>query len=156
MEKLTPIRINVNGRNYEDTIPEDLTLVDYLREFRGLMGTKKSCGQGECGACSVIVDGRLVYSCILLALQADGKTVETIEGLTPDGEKLNPIQEAFIENGAIQCGYCTPGMIMATKALLRQYPSPGEHEIREGLSGNLCRCTGYVKIMESVKRISGA
>lgn len=145
------ISITVNGKLRQDYVPAGLTLLDYLREYLGLTGTKKSCEEGECGACSVIVDGRLVYSCLMLAAQADGKKVETIEGLAGAG-KLHPIQQAFVEAGAIQCGYCTPAMVMASKALLDQNPSPTEEEIKEALSGNICRCTGYAKIIEAVKR----
>ncbi len=145
------VKINVNGKIHEDQIPSGLKLIDYLREYCGLTGTKKSCGEGECGACSVLVDGRLVYSCIMFAVQADGKKVVTIEGLSMDGE-LHPIQQAFIEAGAIQCGFCTPGMVLATKALLDRTTDPNEQEIREALSGNLCRCTGYTKIIDAVKK----
>jgi carbon-monoxide dehydrogenase small subunit len=153
MSDLVTIRLRINGKLHEDTIPDDLMLVDYLREYKGLMGTKKGCGEGECGACSVLVDGKLVYACILLVLQVDGSDVETIEGLSENGE-LHPIQKAFVEAGAIQCGYCTPGMIMATKALLDRNPAPSEKQIREALSGNLCRCTGYVQIIQAVQKAS--
>jgi aerobic-type carbon monoxide dehydrogenase small subunit (CoxS/CutS family) len=144
------VKINVNGKIREDRIPSGLKLIDYLRDFCGLTGTKKSCNEGECGACSVLVEGRLVYSCIMFAVQADGKEVVTIEGLSKDGE-LHPIQEAFIEAGAIQCGFCTPGMVLAAKALLDRVAEPSEQEIHEALSGNLCRCTGYTKIIDAVK-----
>lgn len=145
------VKIIVNGKVHEDLIPSGLKLVDYLREYCGLTGTKKSCGEGECGACSVLVDGVLVYSCIMFAVQADGKKVVTIEGLSRNGE-LHPIQQAFIEAGAIQCGFCTPGMILATKALIDTTNNPSEEQILEALSGNLCRCTGYTKIIDAVKK----
>ena len=150
MGKMTMLQVTINGSLYKDYIPEDLTLLDYLREYRGLMGSKKACEEGECGVCSVIVDSRVVYSCIMFAVQVNGKNVQTIEGLSIDGE-LHPIQEAFIEAGAIQCGFCTPGFIMATKALLDRNPNPNKEQILEGISGNLCRCTGYIKIVEAVK-----
>jgi aerobic carbon-monoxide dehydrogenase small subunit len=151
MQGTVKLHITVNGRSYEDFIPEDLTLLDYLREVRGLKGTKKGCGEGECGSCSVIVDGRLIYSCIMLAVQAGGKSVVTIEGLNHGGE-LHPIQQAFIEHGAIQCGFCTPGMILAAKSLIDSNPAPSEEEIKKALSGNLCRCSGYTKILKAVKQ----
>jgi carbon-monoxide dehydrogenase small subunit len=125
------------------------TLAKVLREQLGLIGTKISCEQGECGACTVIVDGKAVNSCIVLAPEVDGCAVLTIEGLAQHGE-LDPIQTAFIEEGAVQCGYCTAGMIMSTKALLMENPDPTDHEIREALAGNLCRCTGYQRIVQAV------
>lgn len=152
-KELMLLKINVNGRDYEDYVPEDITLLDYLRNYRNLMGAKKACGSGECGACTVIMDGRAIYSCITLAVQAQGKRVETIEGLG-DEANLHPIQEAYIEAGAIQCGYCTPGMVMSTKELLDRNPRPNEEEIKEALAGNLCRCTGYVQIIDAVKLAS--
>ena len=146
----TYLEITVNGELHQDMVPDDMTLLTYLRDVLGLMGTKKACGAGECGACTVLLDGRPVYSCITLALQAHEKSVLTIEGLSADG-RLHPIQEAFIEAGAIQCGFCTPGFIMSTKALLDRNHNPSEEEIKEALAGNLCRCTGYVQIIEAVK-----
>jgi carbon-monoxide dehydrogenase small subunit len=151
---LIDVNISVNGKLYRDEIPSDMLLIDYLREVRGLTGTKRSCGEGECGSCSVLVNGTLVYSCIMLAVQADGKSVETIESLSP-GSELHPIQQAFVDAGAVQCGYCTPAMVLATKALLDHNPHPDEEDIREAISGNLCRCTGYVKIIEAVKLAAG-
>ena len=144
------IELTVNGQFQQDMIAEDQTLLSYLRDIRGLFGTKKACGVGECGACTVLLDGRPVYSCITLALQAAGKKVVTIEGLSPNGV-LHPIQEAYIEAGAIQCGFCTPGLIMTTFALLAANPNPSDDQIKEALAGNLCRCTGYVQIIEAVK-----
>ena len=149
-ENMTDISITVNGRLYRDYIPSDLTLADYLRNYKLLTGTKKGCGCGECGACTVLLNGKPVYSCILLAVQADGMEIETIEGLS-DGDTLHPVQEAFLDAGAVQCGYCTPGLIMTTKALLEENPHPEEQEIKEALAGNLCRCTGYKQIVEAVQ-----
>lgn len=151
MEETVILEITVNGYFYKEEIPQDITLLDYLREYRRLTGTKRGCGEGECGACSVIMDGRLVYSCILFAIQANGKNIETIEGINAGFGGLHPIQEAFIETGAIQCGFCSPGFIMATKALLSRNLDPDDEQIIEGLSGNICRCTGYIKIIEAVK-----
>ena len=140
----------MNGREYHDLIPSDLMLVDYLRQYRLLTGTKKACGSGECGACTVLLDGRPVYSCILLAIQASGHSVETIESLS-DGDTLHPIQEAYLDAGAVQCGYCTPGFIMSTKALLERDPHPSEQCVKEALAGNICRCTGYRQIIDAVQ-----
>ena len=126
------------------------TLNEVLRNDLNLTGTKLGCGTGDCGACTVLVDGRTVSSCLTLAVEMDGKEIMTVEGLAPSGEELHPIQEAFIEKGAIQCGYCTPGMQLSAYYLLKNNPSPSEQEIREALSGNLCRCTGYNKIVEAI------
>ncbi|MFH0866162.1 MAG: molybdopterin cofactor-binding domain-containing protein [Bacteroidota bacterium] len=144
------INITVNGENYEVAVHPNTTLLDLLREELKLTGTKKGCELGDCGACTVILDGKAVNSCLILALEADGKKVDTIEGLTKGGE-LHPIQRAFVEKGAIQCGYCTPGMIMRTKSILDKNPNPTTEEIKSELSGNLCRCTGYTKIIEAVE-----
>lgn len=144
------IKVTVNGQPHEVLIEHDLRLIDLLRDKLGLTGTKEGCGKGECGACTVILDGKTVDSCIVLAAQADGKAILTIEGMgTP--EQLHPIQEAFIRNGAVQCGYCTPGMVLSAKALLDKHVNPSEEEIRRAISGNLCRCTGYQKIVDSIK-----
>ena len=144
------IHLTINGKKYTFFVTEEDTLLDVIREKAGLTGTKQGCGCGQCGACTVIMNQKAVNSCCILALQADGSEVETIEGLdSPSG--LHPIQEAYIEKGAIQCGFCTPGMIMSTKALLDQNPQPSRPEIREALSGNICRCTGYTKIEEAVQ-----
>lgn len=144
------ININVNGDNYELAVKPGTTLLDLLREDLKLTGTKKGCELGDCGACTVIMDGKAVNSCLVLAIEADGKKIETIEGLAK-GEELHPIQQAFVEKGAIQCGYCTPGIIMRTKSILDKNPNPSEDQIKLELSGNLCRCTGYTKIVEAVK-----
>lgn len=143
------LKLNVNGELFELEIPAHRTLLDVLRNDLGLKGTKEGCGAGECGACTVLLDGEPVNSCLVIALQADGRRVTTIEGLT-EGERLHPIQEAFIQHGAIQCGFCTPGMILSAKALLERNPNPDEREVREAIVGNLCRCTGYQKIVEAI------
>ncbi|AET68633.1 aerobic-type carbon monoxide dehydrogenase, small subunit CoxS/CutS-like protein [Desulfosporosinus orientis DSM 765] len=144
------VRLIVNGSPVAVQVEEDRTLLYLLREVMGLTGTKEGCGEGDCGACSVLLDGELVNSCLVLAIQAEGREVLTIEGVG-GADQLHPIQQAFIEAGAIQCGYCTPGMVLAAKALLAKVPNPSEEEIRRGLSGNLCRCTGYQKIVDAVK-----
>ena len=143
------LKLKVNGEPYELTIKPNTLLVDLLRKELRLTGTKTSCQSGSCGACTVILDGKAVRSCSVLALQANGKEVTTIEGLI-DGGKLHPVQQAFIDHFAVQCGYCTPGMIMSAKALLDSNPDPTEDEVKQALRGNLCRCTGYVKIIEAV------
>jgi len=148
------IRTTINHREVELAVEPNLTLVDMLREELGLTGAKKGCGQGECGACAVILDGKPVNSCILLALEADSREILTIEGLETE-RGLHPIQQAFVEKGAIQCGFCTSGMIMSAKSLIDRNPSPEEHQIREAISGNLCRCTGYQKIVEAIRTASG-
>lgn len=148
------ITLTVNGDRYTPAVFPWRTLNEVLREDLNLTGTKRGCGTGDCGACTVMVDGRTVSSCLTLAVDVDGKEILTVEGLAPDGERLHPIQEAFIEKGAIQCGFCTPGMEMSALYLLSNHPRPGEREIRHGLSGNLCRCTGYNKIVEAVAEAS--
>ena len=147
---MTAIKLTVNNRPYELTIRPWRTLLDVLREELKLTGTKEGCGMGECGACTVIMEGKAVNSCLVLASEADGKEILTIEGLT-DGDKLHPIQEAFVTHGGMQCGFCTPGMILSAKVLLEKNPNPTEEEIKEGISGNFCRCTGYSKIIESIQ-----
>ena len=142
--------LTVNGERRETEVWEGESLLFALRERLGLPGSKNACEQGECGSCSVLLDGRLVCSCLVLAAQADGHDVVTVEGLAQDGQ-LHPVQEAFAETGAVQCGFCTPGLIVATADLLQRNPAPSEDEIREALSGNLCRCTGYAKIFDAVR-----
>jgi carbon-monoxide dehydrogenase small subunit len=144
------IQVSVNGTDYSVSVDSGRTLNELLREDLNLTGTKLGCGTGDCGACTVLLDGRTVNSCLTLAVEADGREVTTVEGLAESGEKLHPIQEAFIEKGAIQCGYCTPGMEMSAAHLLSHNPKPDNLEIRNALSGNLCRCTGYTKIVEAV------
>ena len=144
------IRVTINGRLYEEDVEPRLLLSHFLRENIGLTGTHVGCVIGECGACSVLLDGKVVKSCLHFAVQADGREVTTVEGLAKNGE-LNPVQEAFVKNYAFQCGYCTPGMVMTSYALLQRNPNPSEEEIRKALAGNLCMCTGYVQIVEAVK-----
>ncbi len=143
-----------NGNATETEIEDHLTLLELIRDRLGHTGSKEGCGSGECGACTVIADGQAVNACLYLAAEIDGKTVQTIEGLAnPDGT-LHPLQTAFIEHGGIQCGFCSPGMIMASKALLDENPNPTEDEIKHALAGNICRCTGYIQIFDSVKAVS--
>jgi carbon-monoxide dehydrogenase small subunit len=144
------IDLTVNGERCQASVWEGESLLFVLRERLGLYGSKNACEQGECGACSVLLDGQLVCSCLVLAAQADGHDVLTVEGLGEDG-RLHPVQEAFVAAGAIQCGFCTPGLVLAAADLLAHHSDPGEDEIREALSGNLCRCTGYVKVIEAVR-----
>ncbi len=149
------LTMNVNGKDVTLEIEPDELLVEVLRDRLGLTGTKVGCEEGECGACTVLLDGKAVVSCLLPAMKAQGRKVETVEGLAAEG-KLHPLQQAFIDCGAVQCGYCTPGMLMSAKALLDENPSPSEEEIREAISGNLCRCTGYRKIVEAIKAASSS
>jgi aerobic carbon-monoxide dehydrogenase small subunit len=141
--------ITVNGQMFELAVPAKRTLAELLREDLDLTGTKQGCGEGECGACTVLMNGLPVNSCLILALEADNKEITTIEGMA-DGNELHQLQHSFIEVGAVQCGYCTPGMLLTSKALLDQVDNPSGRQIREALSGNLCRCTGYQKIVEAV------
>jgi len=141
----------VNGDPVEvDVKPAD-RLIDVLRDRLGLLGTKEGCGNGECGACTVLVDGRPVNACLCPAPEVSGREVTTVEGLVGPGGELSPVQRAFVEHGGVQCGFCTPGMVMSTTALLRTEPRPGDRAIRDALAGNLCRCTGYIQIVESVR-----
>lgn len=149
------ITLELNGQTRRFAVDEDETLLHLLRERAGLTGAKKGCDLGECGACTVIMDGRAVNSCCVFAVQADGARVETIEGIGT-AEHPHPLQQAFVDAGAIQCGFCTPGMIMAAKALLDREPAPSPERIRQALSGNLCRCTGYEKIEQAVQMASRA
>ncbi|QLH69869.1 4-hydroxybenzoyl-CoA reductase subunit gamma [Rhodopseudomonas palustris] len=142
--------LNVNGRWREDAVTDDMLLVDYLRDIAGLTGVKTGCDGGECGACTVLIDGEAAPSCLVLAVRCEGRHVETIEGLAANG-RLHRLQQTFHERLGAQCGFCTPGMIMAAEGLLRRNPTPTDEEIRTALSGNLCRCTGYAKIVESVQ-----
>jgi len=151
MKKL--ISLKINGKDHELAVSPNQTLADVIRYEIGLTGTKKGCEVGECGACTVIMDGRPVNSCLVLAVQANGRTILTIEGMETD-KGLHPVQEAFVDKGAIQCGYCTSGMILSAKALLDRNSHPDESEIRMAISGNLCRCTGYQKIVEAIESVS--
>jgi carbon-monoxide dehydrogenase small subunit len=144
------VAVTVNGERHEAEVWEGESLLFALRERLGFPGSKNACEQGECGSCSVLLDGELVCACLVLAAQADGHDVVTVEGLGA-GDDLHPVQQAFVDAGAVQCGFCTPGLVVATAALLQQTPNPSEDEIREALSGNLCRCTGYMKIFDAVQ-----
>ena len=144
--------MKVNGQPVEVAVRPTWTLLRILREELRLTGTKKGCEQGDCGACTVIMDGESVNACLVLALQAESKEIETIEGLGT-ADKLHPLQKSFIENGAVQCGFCTPGVLMSIEALLRDNPEPSYEEIRVGISGNLCRCTGYAKIVKAIESV---
>jgi aerobic-type carbon monoxide dehydrogenase small subunit (CoxS/CutS family) len=146
----TLMTLQVNGRTYRVTAPMQALLIEALRDHIGLTGAKYGCGMGECGACTVLLDGEPVCSCLTLAIEAQGREITTIEGLDRGGA-LDPVQRAFAEMGGVQCGFCTPGMILAAKGLLARNPSPSEEEIRLALSGNLCRCTGYMKIVDAVR-----
>lgn len=146
------VSLKVNGRTYNIAVEKNWTLLYTLREVLDLTGAKCGCGTGDCGSCKVIIDGKAVNSCTVRAMDLEGKTVETIEGVSPGSFSLHPIQQAFIDCGAVQCGFCTPGMVMAAKALLDQKPDPSQEEIMEAMKGNLCRCTGYAKILEAVRR----
>lgn len=145
----------VNGEEYKVQVDIRRTLLEVLRETLGLTGTKEMCNKGDCGGCTVIMDGKPILSCLTLAVEAQGKQILTIEGLA-DGFKLHPIQQAFVEKGAIQCGYCTPGFIMSAKALLDRNPKPTEAQIKEGIANNICRCTGYVQIVEAIQAAAKA
>jgi len=144
------IKLRVNGESYEVAVEPRKLLVDVLRDNLGLTGTKKACDFGNCGSCTVLMDGKSILSCLILAIEAQDKDILTVEGMAKDGQ-FHPLQQAFIDHGAIQCGFCTPGMLLSAKALLDENPQPTTAEIKEALSGNLCRCTGYVKIIEAVE-----
>jgi len=150
-----PIKFVINGQSCELQVKPWRTLLEMIREDLKLTGTKEGCGHGECGSCTVILGGKTVNSCLVPALEADGQDILTIEGLS-EGDSLNPIQEAFVEYSGMQCGFCTPGMIISTKALLDRNPAPSEMEIREAMAGNFCRCTGYTKIVESISAAARA
>jgi len=149
------IKLKVNRRTFTVSVKPTDVLVDVLRDKLGLTGTKKSCGQGDCGACTVLMGGKALNACLMLAMDAQGQEITTIEGLEGEDGTLHPLQEAFVENAAIQCGFCTPGMILSAKSLLDEIPHPTEEEVRQALSGNLCRCTGYAKIVQAVLDASG-
>jgi len=143
------IRVTVNGESYEQEVSPAKSLLDFLRTDLNLTGTKEGCGEGECGACSVMLGGRLVDACLILAVEADGQKIQTVEGISSKGD-LHPLQKAFAAKGAAQCGYCTPGMLMSAKYLLEQNPAPTAEEVRQAISGNLCRCTGYSSIVDAI------
>ena len=152
-QKTLPLTMIVNGKQVTVQIESDELLVDVLRDRLGLTGTKIGCNEGECGACTVIMDGKAVLSCLIPAMRAQGRDIITIEGLS-DGDILHPLQQAFVDHGAVQCGYCTPGFVMSAKALLDDNPHPTQDEIKEAIAGNLCRCTGYVKIMQAIEAVA--
>ncbi len=147
------ITFTINNELVSLEVESHWTLLRVIRDELRLTGTKEGCGEGDCGTCTVLVDGKAVNSCLILAVDADGKAITTIEGLA-QGTELHPLQKAFVEKGAVQCGFCTPGMILSAKALLDENPHPSEEEIRSALSGNLCRCTGYVKVVEAIRSVS--
>ena len=149
------IQFTINGEQVEVEAEPRETLLQVIRDKLSLTGSKEACGIGECGACTVIMDGKPVYSCLILAVEAEGKDILTIEGLA-EGEKLHPLQEAFRDHGAVQCGFCTPGMLLTSKALLEENPKPTEEEVRTAIAGNICRCTGYVKIVEAILATAGS
>jgi len=149
----TILSLNVNGNDYEVAINPWQTLLDVLRDELGLIGTKRGCGIGTCGSCTIIMDGKAILSCLTLAIECEGHTITTIEGIST-AESLHPVQQSFIDNGAVQCGYCTPGIVMTAKALLDENSRPDDEEIKDALSGTFCRCTGHIKIMEAVKKVS--
>ena len=154
MKHLLPISLHVNGETHHVLIPPWRTLLEVLRETLALTGAKRSCQEGQCGACTVLIDGKPINSCLYLAIEAAGKDVQTIEGLANSGV-LDRIQKSFLEKGGVQCGFCTPGFVLATKSLLSENPSPSEDEIREAMVGHLCRCTGYVQIVEAIQDAAG-
>ena len=154
MKHLMPITLRVNGEIHELLVPPWRTLLEVLREMIGLTGAKRSCQEGQCGACSVLVDGRSVNSCLYLAVEAQDKDIRTVEGLMQEGV-LDQIQKSFVQKGAIQCGFCTPGFVIATTSLLNENPEPSEDEIRHAMVGHLCRCTGYVQIVEAIQDAAG-
>ena len=149
------IKLKINGDSHEVAVEPWRTLLEVIRDTIGLTGTKRGCDEGDCGACTVLMNGRSVNSCLVLAVEAQGQEITTIEGLA-DGDQLHPIQQAFVEHGGLQCGYCTPGMILSAKAFLDKNPKPTEDQIKFAIAGNLCRCTGYVKIIESIQAAAKA
>lgn len=152
----TPIQLTVNGTLYEVVAEPRWTLAEFLRDQLGLTGTKIPCDRGECGGCTVLIDGQAALACTVLAPEAEGKKVLTVEGLAGAGQELSPLQASFVNAGAVQCGFCTPGMLMSARALLDRTPRPSEREVREAIAGNLCRCTGYTKIVEGILKAASA
>ena len=150
------IRVEINGEVYEQEVEARKLLVHFIRDVLDLTGTHVGCDTGNCGACTVLVDGKTVKSCMLLAIQADGATITTVEGLAGPDDELTPLQQAFSKSHALQCGYCTPGMLLSATYLLEQSPHPTEEEIRRGIQGNICRCTGYVNIVEAIRSVAGS
>lgn len=151
---IRPVRLNVNGETYDLEISPHRTLLSVIRDEIGLTGTKEGCGTGDCGACTVLLDGKPVNSCLVLAVEAHGREITTIEGVAVNGV-LHPVQQAFIDHGAVQCGFCTPGMVLSAVALLNENPNPTSDEVKHAIAGNLCRCTGYVRIVDAVMAAAG-
>lgn len=146
------LQVTINGEHIEQEVDGGKRLIDFLRDDRGLTGVKEGCGEGECGACTVVMNGKAVASCLVMAGQAEGASITTVEGVARDGQ-LSKLQQAFVDKGAVQCGFCTPGMIMSAKALLDENPTPSRDEIERAIEGNLCRCTGYVKIIDAIESV---
>ncbi len=150
MKKMLPISLTVNQEEYDLYVPSNRTLLEVLREDLELTGTKESCGEGVCGSCTVLCDGLPIRSCLTLAVEVQGAEITTVEGLLMENGQLDPVQQSFIDHGAVQCGFCTPGILMSTRAFLNQNPNPSESDVRKAISGNICRCTGYTKIVEAI------
>jgi carbon-monoxide dehydrogenase small subunit len=150
MKKMLPISLTVNQEEYDLYVPSNRTLLEVLREDLELTGTKESCGEGVCGSCTVLCDGLPIRSCLTLAVEVQGAEITTVEGLLTENGQLDPVQQSFIDHGAVQCGFCTSGMLMSTRAFLNQNPNPSESDVRKAISGNICRCTGYTKIVEAI------
>ena len=150
MKKMLPISLTVNQEEYDLYVPSNRTLLEVLREDLELTGTKESCGEGVCGSCTVLCDGLPIRSCLALALEVQGAEITTVESLLMENGQLDPVQQSFIDHGAVQCGFCTPGILMSTRAFLNQNPNPSESDVRKAISGNICRCTGYTKIVEAI------
>ena len=156
MKKMIPISLTVNGETYDLYIPPNRTLLEVLREDLELTGTKESCGEGVCGSCTVLCDGLPIRSCLTLAAEVQGAEISTVEGLRMGDGQLDPLQQSFIDYGAVQCGFCTPGILMSAKAFLDKHPNPSESHIRKAISGNICRCTGYTKIVDAILNVASA
>ncbi|MGD8982706.1 MAG: (2Fe-2S)-binding protein [Desulfobacteraceae bacterium] len=156
MKKMLPISLTVNKEAYDLYVPPNRTLLEVLREDLELTGTKESCSEGACGSCTVLCDGLPIRSCLTLAAEIQGAEITTVEGLLMENGQLDPVQQSFIDHGAVQCGFCTPGMLMSTRAFLNQNPNPSESDVRKAISGNICRCTGYTKIVEAILDVAGS
>lgn len=155
MKKMLPISLTVNQEEYDLYVPSNRTLLEVLREDLELTGTKESCGEGVCGSCTVLCDGFPIRSCLTLAVEVQRAEITTVEGLLMENGQLDPVQQSFIEHGAVQCGFCTPGILMSTRAFLKQNPNPSESDVRKAISGNICRCTGYAKMVEAILDVAG-